>query len=138
MRATSPGSSAAASASLSAATLVDLLCNDPQALAVLAQALVRAGLAAEVHASIDAALAQHARSESGRLLAGVVSTNSGALIAASGGVPAKAMVFLGGGVTAVACVLPPHLTASVVAGTQVWVEPVNGSMADLLIVSARA
>jgi len=104
----------------------------------LAQALVRAGLAAEVHASIDAALIQHARSEAGRRLAGVVSTQTGAIIAASGGTPAKAMVFLGGGATAVACVLPPHLSASVVAGTQVWVEPVNGSMADLLIVSARA
>jgi hypothetical protein len=136
MRAASPGSPS--STALSAATLVGLLCSDPQALAVLAQALVRAGLAAEVHASIDAALTQHARTEAGRRLAGVVSTATGAIIAASGGTPAKAMVFLGGGATAVACVLPPHLSASVIAGTQVWVEPVNGSMADLLIVSARA
>lgn len=121
-----------------AAALVEALCSDPQALALLAQALVRAGLAAEVHASIDRALAQHRRTEAGRLLAGVVSTASGAIIAASGGTPAKAMVFLGGSATAVACVLPPHLTASVIAGTQVWVEPVNGSMADLMVVAARA
>ena len=134
MRVTAPG----ASSSISAAALVNALCADPQALAQLAQALVRAGLADEVHASIDAALAQHRRTEAGRLLAGVVSTNSGAIIAASGSVPAKAMVYLGGSSVAVACVLPPHLTASVVAGTQVWVEPVNGSMADLLVVAARA
>lgn len=134
MRVNIPGSAS----HLSAAALVSALCADPQALAALAQALVRAGLAAEVHASIDAALAQHRRTEAGRLLAGVVSTNTGAIIAANGSVPAKAMVFLGGSSVAVACVLPPHLTASVVAGTEVWVEPVNGSMADLLVVAARA
>lgn len=134
MRATSSGNAGG----VSAASLVMLLTSDPEALSVLARALVTAGLADEVHASIDAALTQHRRSEAGRLLAGVVSTNAGALIAASGSVPAKAMVFLGGSTVAVACVLPPHLSASVTTGTQVWVEPVNGSMADLLIVAARA
>ena len=134
MRVTSPHTLAA---SMNAAALVEALCADPQALAALAQALVRAGLADEVHASIDAALAQHRRTEAGRLLAGVVSTQVGAIIAASGGTPAKAMVFLGGSATAVACVIPPHLTASITTGVQVWVEPVNGSMADLLVVAAR-
>lgn len=140
MRAASSASSASAQASqkTSAAALINALCADPQALAQLAQALVGAGLAEAVHSSIDAAIGQHARQEAGRLLAGVVSTQSGWLIAASGGAPTKVMVFLGGSTQAVACVVPPHLVADVTAGAQVWVEPVNGSHADLLVVALRA
>lgn len=125
-------------ANVTAASLVNALTSDPQALAQLAQALVSAGLAEAVHTSIDAAVAQHARQESGRLLAGTVSTVTGWLIPATGSTPAKAMVFLGGSAHASACVVATPILPDLTVGAQVWVEPVNGSMADLLIVALRA
>lgn len=121
-----------------AAALVEALCHDPQTLARLAQALVAAGLADEVHASIQSAVTQHARQEAGRLVAGVVATGTGWLIPATAFTPAKAMVFLGGSALAVACVVATSILPDLTPGAQVWVEPVNGSAADLLIVALRA
>lgn len=131
-------SSSSPATALGAAALVEALCADPQTLARLAQALVAAGLADEVHASIQAAVTQHARQEAGRLIAGVVATGSGWLIPATASTPTKAMVFLGGSALAVACVVATPILPDLTAGAQVWVEPVNGSAADLLIVALRA
>lgn len=102
-----------------------------QAVAAL---LLTDGFAEQVVAAAERVSASRQRHAPGMLLPGTVSTNAGAIIT---GPPMKAMVYLGGAATACACYVAPHVASSVGAGTDVWVAPVNGSRADLMVVAAR-
>lgn len=111
--------------------------NDLDALAAaVARVLLRDGrLAEQLVRAAERVAASGQRHAPGQLLPGTVSTLAGALIA---GPPMRAMVYLGGATHAVACYVAPHVQTDLAAGQDVWVEPVNGSRADLWIVGIRA
>lgn len=123
------------------AALVQAVLADPAALAALANAigqhLLDAGLASQVvqiAQSVSAARGEHAP---GHLLAGTVSTLAGALQAPSGSTGALAMVYINGASTATACAVPPHVWPDIATGQDVWVQQVNGTSGDYIVVAVR-
>lgn len=126
-----------------AADIVAALSRDPVGAKALAQLvehqLVTDGQFAQaVMQAVEAAHAKGRVSAPGRLLAGTVSSATGAIQPAGGGAPATAYVLLGQAATPVTCVVPSHILPDLTPGAEVWVEPVNGSQRDLLIVAIRA
>ncbi len=127
---------------LTAEGLVALLSGDSRAQTALAglvmAKLLQANFAAHlVGASTQLASASRARGP-GMRLAGTVSTLSGAITGPTpGSAVCVAMVFLHGASTAVACYVPPHIVPDLATGQDVWVEPVNGSITDLMVVAVR-
>ncbi len=131
-----------AAGALTAEALIALLSTDARAQQALAglvmQQLLQGNFAAQVvRASAQLASASRARGP-GTRLAGTVSTLAGAITGPTpGSAPCVAMVFLQGAATAVACYVPPHIVSDLATGQDVWVEPVNGSISDLMIVAVR-
>ncbi len=100
-------------------------------------ALLSGGFVANIITAIAQVIDGSQSSAAGRLVAGTIATATGALLLNGSSVPIAAMVFLNGAATATSCYVPTHLRASVAAGDEVWVIPINGSFADLQLFSIR-
>jgi hypothetical protein len=117
------------------------LMNDPNAMSQLMQALagslLSSGFTAEIIEAIESIVNTSSATTPGHLVAGTVSTLTGALQLNGSSVPDVAMVFLNGAATAVPCYIPTHIRSQIATGQEVWVMPVNGSYADLMVFSIR-
>jgi hypothetical protein len=125
----------------STSCLVATICNDPTALAALADALRGLLLdAPHIAALVDAIEAVNAgkqRNAPGKLYAGTIPNNASNLILNGSSQPITALVSLNGSSTPVSVYVPTHLRASIAIGQAVWVLAVNGAMSDLIVFSIR-
>lgn len=130
-----------ATTGLTGQAILSALHGDASALAALsadvASVLFSGGFAAEIIAAIEAVVGSSQTAGPGRKIAGTISTGTGALELNGSSQAYIAMVFLNGAATAVACYVPTHIRSQIATGQEVWVEPMNGSMNDLMIVALR-
>lgn len=127
---------------LTAENLLAALQRNPAVMAQLAAALGghlfgAGGVSQDVVDAIERVVTTKQNAGPGRLLAGKVSTLPGAIQAGDATHATIAMIFLSGAATAMPAFVPSHLEAIIAAGAQVWVQPINGAMDDLMVVSTR-